>query len=451
MVLHAGDVTLGELLKIYSTKGVYNNLPTQSDLWKLILSKKVAAPEGKEVRYLLRKAAGYTASQFVPAGEMGTFPMSQAAEHSEGKAFFKDFATSIAVPRHLLNKTGSDLAQYAMPLAEELNQKGIVTARNLSRTLPGDGSGILGVIGSVSEVANRVAVVLSTTSANAGRSHVGNFQYGEIVQIRSTAGAAQAVTPDSGTVSGYKVHDIDVEADTITLIPVEISGSTITELTVSALNTVGAGDVITQLDAAAVNVSGAIADYGTLSYVWAGLESLLADDGRVVNNLTMSGAISGSRIDAGGATIDKSNFQALLSKIKRRVGKNEYKYTKAIMFDTVYDALLESWESDRQVISIKDTDRGSSKLGYQHGKDNLAFETEEFCPKQRIMVLPEGDVIQFRGTDVSQVKVGGANEFMPTSTTNGRHKREVVSYLEGSGLLFNVHPAACGVIENFTV
>jgi hypothetical protein len=447
---HVGSITLGEMLKIFSTNGVYNNLPDQSDLWKLILKKKVAAPEGKQVQYLLRKAYGQTASQFVAPGATGVFPMGQAAEHSEAVAYFKDFATTVDVPRHLLNKTGSQLAQYAMPLAEELNVKGIVTARNLSRSLCGDGTGAIGVISSASISGGKVVVVLSTTSANAGRSHVGNFQHGEIVKIASTAGAAQAATVSSGTVHGYKVYDVDVEADTVTLVPVEISGSSITELTATNVNTVGAADIIYPYGATLVDVSGSITDYGLASYSWAGLDSLLADDARVVNNLTMTGAISGSRIDAFGATIDKSHFQAVMSKIKRRAGKNKYKYNQALMFDTTYDAMLESWETDRMIVDANDTNRGSSKLGYKHGKDTLAFETDEFISKQRILILPEGDVLQYRGTDVSPVKVGGATEFMPNDSS-GNHMRTVRSYLEGSGLLFCVHPAACGVIEDFAV
>lgn len=447
---HVGDLDIGTYLKIFSTKGVYNNLSEASELWKLMLKKRVAKPEGREVKYLLRKAYGQSAFQFLAPGAEGSFPGKQRTEQVEASLEFKDFGTTIDVPRHLLNKTGSDLAQYGEPLAEETNAKGIATARGLSRMLMGDGSGSLGVIGTTPTdfTGGRIAIALSTATGDAGASHIGNMEEGEKVQLADITGATSR-TVTGGTVDYYKVYSIDEENDSIV---VEAYTSADVLIVVTATTAVATDRVSPLFDntVTALPDASSVTDYGKMGFIFAGLESLAANDGRVVNGLTMTGAISGTRKDASAATIDRTHFQSVLSEAKRRVGKNRYKWNSALMFDTTYDAMLESWETDRMIISAKDSDRGADQIGYKHQKDKVNFDTDEFISKQRIIMCPEGDVLQFRGTDIEQVELGGQKFFMPNDSS-GNHQRIVRSYLEGSGALFTVHPAAIAIIENFTV
>ena len=92
---HVGDLDIGTYLKIYSTKGVYNNLPSQSDLWKLMQKKRVGKPEGREVRYLLRSAYGQSAFQFLsPSQDGGVFPGADRTVQTEAKAYFKDLPSN---------------------------------------------------------------------------------------------------------------------------------------------------------------------------------------------------------------------------------------------------------------------------------------------------------------------------------------------------------------------
>ena len=458
-VSSVGDILdIGTYLKIFATKGVYSQLPSQSDLWKYIKSKKVAKPEGREVRYAIKTGRGPSASQFLAANEGGSFPRKQQNKIVEAIGYFKEFGTTIGVPMNLLNKTGSELAQYAMPLADELEEKGIGTARMLSRSLLGDGTGALGVVSSVSVSSSKLSVVLNATSAAAGRSHVGNFQMDELVRFGEVDGSySNKINNNADTVYYWKVTGINIVTDTLTLTPYDVNDAVITVTAVTHANDPGASDLIYPIGDLSLSMTfpdvtsnTTVGDYAKASLAMAGLESLIANDGRTVAGLVMDGTLAGSQLDASGATIDRSHFQSLLSQIKNRVGKNEYKYASALMYSTTYDAMLESWETDRQISSIKDTDRGSSALGYQHGKDNLKFDTDEFISKQRIYILPEGDVIHYRGTDIEKVTVGGVSEFMPAGT-NGSHKREILSYLSGSGFLFNTYPAACGIIKNFAV
>ena len=448
---HVGNLTLGNMLKIYSANGIYNNLSDQSDLWQYMEKKRVGKPEGREVRYALRTARGQTATQFVAPGSEGVFPGADRSTIVEATAYFKDFATTIDVPRHLLDKCGSELAAYGQPIADELDAKGVATARMLSRSLPGDGSGALGKIGTTPSVftGGYIVVPLSTATADAGRSHVGWFEFGEKVQVVNPAGTT-GETVTGGTIGYYKVYAIDEANDTVTLAAYTSADVRITVTATSAT----AGDYIYPfLDGTTglnPDLSGSITDYGTLSSQWAGFESLFADDGRTVNGVVSEGAVGGSRLDAGGDTIDRTHFQSVLSLAKRRVGKGRYKWNNAFMFDDVYDSMMESWETDRMIVTSGDSNRGASKeLGYQHGKDIVKFTPDEFIQKNRIVICPEGDSLQFRGTGIEQVELNPGQKFYMPNDSSGQHQRVVRSYLEGSGMLYTQHAAAAGVIENF--
>ena len=100
-------------------------------------------------------------------------------------------------------------------------------------------------------------------------------------------------------------------------------------------------------------------------------------------------------------------------------------------------------------MSIQDNKRGVASLGYVHGKDTIMFMTDEYCPKKRIYCVPEGDVLQFRGSDFEFVKPEGGQKFFLKPSAGG-HYRSVRAYMEGSGLILCVHPQAIGVLDNFT-
>ncbi len=114
------------------------------------------------------------------------------------------------------------------------------------------------------------------------------------------------------------------------------------------------------------------------------------------------------------------------------------------------DALVESRETDRRFNNIQDNKRGVAALGYTHGRDTLMFESDEFCPKQKIYVLPAGDVLQFHGSDFEFVQPEGGQKFHLKSNGSG-YDRSIQAFMEGDGAMIAVHPGAIGVIENFTV
>lgn len=452
------NITLGNLLKIYSTNGVYSNLSEASEVWKYFMKQKAQPFGGRQLQYLLRTSFGPAAVQSLPAGASGDYPAGQRAGLQEGIAQYKEFGLTVNIPRNLLNKTGPELLQYAMPITEELDAKSIAAARVMSLEMMGDGSGVIGVNGAavtVSTTADTIVVQLSTTSANADRSHVGWFMEDDQVKFATTAGVSHNTINNAGTtVSYWKVLSRNEDLDQITL-QAYTSSDVLIDITTATLGATDptSGDYIYRIgttpnDTTAISTN----DYNTLSECLVGLPSLVAADGRKVNGITMTGAVKGSQRDVGGAAIDSSDFQKVLSQAKRRTGRNRYKYRQAWMWDNVYDAIVESRETDRRFTTVEDGARGVKKLGYQHGNDFVEFMPDEFVSKQRVWILPESkEVLQFYGKDFETVEPNpGAKFHLKTSSTGSGHARQMNSYMEGSAVVICRHPAAVAQILNFT-
>lgn len=446
-----GDLTLGNYLKIVSKGAVYNNLSEDSPIWDLIKKKKKGPAEGRELRYLLRSAYGSAAGGFVPVSG-GDYPTAQQATINEGTTQYKDFALTVEVERTLIAKAISDFSKYGEPLAEELRSKTIGLSRILSGSVYGDGTGVIVQAlnaGSVVDNGSTDRVRFVVDPATTARGFIGWVELGDKLLPKNADGTAAAPTVSAGTFAYYVVVSRDRDAGTVDLQPYDASG---TALNATATG-ITAGDVLyryTQTTFADLSSIGTT-DYNTLSETWAGLESLSADDGRKVNGITMSGALAGTRKSANGLPIDSQDFQQLMSKLMIAVGQGRYKYNKAMMAWETLDALIESRETDRRFNSIQDNKRGVAQLGYQHGKNSLVFEADEFCPKQRIYVMPEGDVVQFHGSDFEFVKPeGGQKFFLKNASSGGGHARSIRAYMEGDGALMSVHSAGIGVLHNFT-
>lgn len=443
----AGDLTLGNYLKIVSKGAVYNNLSEDSPIWEVIKKQKKGDAEGRQLRFLLRSAYGAAAAGFVSV-DGGAYPTAQQASVAEGTAEYKDFALTVEVERTLVQKAISDFSRYGEPLAEELRSKSIALSRQLSRSIYGDGTGIIGEVQSTSVAAGVLTITLATEDTSYG--HVGNIELGDKLKVANTDGTDQAPTL-TGTYSYLLVTDKSRQNNTISVKGYTTAG---VDGTITAANDIGDGDVIHRFGVTAqdINPTSGITDYGKASEEWAGLESLSENDGRVVNGITLSGALGGTRRDASGNPIDSQDFQQLMSQVMIAVGQGRYKYNKAMMSWETLDALIESREVDRRFTTIQDNKRGVESLGYQHGKNGIIFEADEFCPKKRIYVLPDADVLQFHGSDFDFVKPDGSSKFFltPNSSADG-HKRSIRAYMEGSGVLVSNHSAAIGCIHNFTV
>lgn len=457
---NVSSITLSGLLKTWQTNGVYSNLSESSELWKYFLKQQAGEAGGLKLEYQLRTSLGAGAVQALGAGSSGAYPGGQRAGFTKGTAQYKEHGITVNIPRNLIGKTGSDLLAYAEPLTEELDAKAIAGARVMSIEMAGDGSGSIGIVAtggvSVDTSANTITVTLSTASSDADRSHVGWFMEDDKVKFAAQNGTAHGTIDNtSDTVEYWLVTGRNEDDNQVTLKPYTSADAAIdiASATLGATDPT-AGDSIyrygtTPNDLSAISTN----DYATLSECMVGLASLCADDGRVVNGITMSGAVTGSRRDCAGAQLDSSDFQKVLSKMKRRAGRNRYKYKNAWMFDTAYDGLVESRETDRRFQSVDDGARGVKKLGYQHGNDFVEFMPDEFIPNKRIYILPESkDVLQFYGRDFKTVEPNPGQKFhLKVASSGGGHLREMNSYMEASAVVICKHPAAIGCIEDFAV
>lgn len=446
-VSNLGSLDIGKYLKIVSKGGVYNNLSEESAMWKNILKQKKGPDEGREMKYLLRAAYGAAAAGFMALE--GSFPGAQKSNLKEGTAQYKTFGLTLELQRDILARAISDFSLYGEPIAEETRAKTVTLSRQLSASVYADGTGVLAQATGAGTISSG-KVVLPLGSASTSRGFIGWLEMEDKVVVATLAGAQTDPTVSSGTFAWYSVVDKDRAAGTVTLEAQNSSGTALTVTATNILNTMviyKSGAYINDL--ASVTSSD---DYNALSRYFPGLRSLAANDNRKVNGINLTGSIKGTKRDVGGNPIDSSDFQKIMSQIKLNTGTGRYKYNRALMAFETMDALVESRETDRRFISVDDDKRGVKGLAYVHGNDTVKFEADEFCPTQSIWICPEGEVLQFWGSDFefAEPQAGQKFQFRPT-VGGGGHDNILRAYMVGTGTMTCLHPAAVGEISNFTI
>jgi hypothetical protein len=365
------------------------------------------------------------------------------------RAQYKDYALTVEVERTLIAKAISDFSRYGQPLADELRVKSIALSRVLSASVYADGTGVIAQALDAGSVVSSTKTQFNVDTTSTARGFIGWVEKQDKVIVKNADGTAAAPTLASGTFSYYLVESVDRDNGTITLVAYLTTGA------VGDVDATGitAGDYLYRFAQTTFNDLASIStnDYNTISESFPGLESLAQDDGRKVNGITLTGGVAGTRRDLSGQPIDSHDFQQLMSKVMIAVGQGRYKYDRAMMSWETLDALIESREVDRRFVSVTDNMRGVEGIGYIHGKNKVMFEADEFCPKQRVYVVPNADVLQFHGDDFSFVQAQPGQKFYLKASANGGHARAINAYMEGSGVLVSVHSPAIGVLENFVV
>lgn len=446
-VTTVGSNTLGNMLKIVSKGGVVNNLSEDSAVWEFIKKEHVSGDaKGRQLRYAIRTSLGSGAVGFLDVTG-GSYLTGRQSSISEGVAEWKDFGATIEVDRTVIQKAMQDFDSYGKPLVEELDLKSIALSRQLSMSVYGDGTGVIVQALDAGSVSSGNTVFNIDTSDTA-RGFVGWLEEGDILYPVNADGTAANPTLSSGSFDHYVVNSIDRDNETVNL---DAEDSSNTALTVTATG-ITAGDYLVRVAASSAEDLSSIGstDYNSLSFAFTGLDSLSQDDGRVVNNITLTGNAAGTRQDESGNPIDSQAFQKVLSKLMRRAGKGRYEYKQALMAWETYDSLIESRETDRRFHQIDDTKRGAPGMAYVHGRNIVMFEPDEFCPKKRIYLIPTKGALQFHGTDFDFVSPNGNDKFHLKAGSSGGYDRVVQSFMEGSGALISVHNAAIGCIHNFS-
>lgn len=452
------DLELGKFLQIAFADGVRTQLSTDHRDWEHIKSCKASDPNGREVRFFVKSSFGPSAVQS-RAATTAAFPASQKSRNQEHSAEYKEIDATIEIEYNLWNRARKSIDKYADPLLNEIEDKMIATKRYMASKLYQDGSGILGVVASVVDDAanDRTVVTLNEGDAVADYSHIGYFEYDEILTPREDAAGApvQAPTLGSGTFYGWRVIDRarSIAGSTVTLEPVDAAGNVL-DLTASNLVATDFFCKVGQQTIVAPSEVTASTDYGRFTDVIVGLGSLAAADGRIVHGLAMTGSLKGTEVNAGSNALDGTQVRSMLDNTKIRVGENRYSYKKLCLAPEAEAAFIEGRDDDRRFNAVQDLTSGASKFIYQHRNDALETYTSEFTPFKRIYALPEqknGEkVLEYWGSDFEPVQAEGMGKFHLKANGAG-YDRAMVSYMEAIGQLVCRHPAAIGRLRNFTL
>lgn len=434
------NLQLGNLLQIIFSNGVRNQISQDFRDFEMVKRAKVGSSVARELRFMFQSSFGPSAIQYRDPGTSGRpFPSAQQATVSEYTAKFKEINATIELEYNLWDRARKSPEKYAEPLALEIDSKASAAKRLCARDFYGDGTGVIGEISAATALSGgKTTITLNST--NSSRGHVGFFEYGDLLIAKETDGTDSATAPDTI----WRVDQKDRENNQVIL-----------ELVSGTAAAPSAAELLYRYGQPTFpDLSGAVADYGTVSEVMAGLESLVAGDGRTVHGITMSGATAGSRTDAGANPIDVKYIQKAMDKVKIAVGQDRYKWKMMSMAPETHASLIESRETDRRFQTIDDNKRGVKVFAYVHGNDTLECYTSEYVPPKRIYILPEAKsgekVLEFHGSDFETVKGQGMSDFNLKPASSGGYVNTMVSYLQSIGVYICKHPAAVAVIENFT-
>lgn len=445
------NLNLGKFLQIAFSEGVRSQLSQDYRDWEYVKQQRVSDPDGREVRFLFQRSYGPAAVQYRNPNGSTKFPNAQQITTSEHSAVYKEIDVTIELEYNLWNRARKSPAKYAEPLAMEIQSKTVAAKRRMAADFYGDGTGVIAqALSAVDTTGAGGSVLVTLNTANTARGHIGFCEFGDLLLNKNLDGTADDPTV-VGTFYAWRVKSRNRKANQVTLEAIDSAGNVLS-LTASSIDNT---DVLYRVGQPSIpDLTGAIADYGTITEVMAGLESLASADGRVIHGITMSGASAATVEDAAGNPIDVSQLQSLLDNVKINVGQSVYQYKMMSMAPEAHAALIESRETDRRFNTIEDNKRGVKVFAFVHGNDTLESYTSEYCPKKRLYTLPEAKsgnkVLEYYGTDFEPVKMGSMGEFHLKPSDTGGHERRITSYMEALAVLICKHPAAIGRLENFT-
>jgi len=445
------NLNLGDFLQIAFSAGVRNQISDDYRDWEQVKMFRVGDPNGRETRFLFQNSYGPAAVQYRNPNFTAAFPTAQQITTAEHSAVFKELDVTIELEYNLWHRAQKSPAKYAEPLAMEIQSKTTAAKRRMAADFYSDGSGVTGKVSSVADTTGAggsVAVTLDTSFF----AHVGLFEYGDLLLAYEADGTAATAPTVTGTFYAWRVKSKDRANDKVTLEAVDASGAVLALTASNLANT----DYFYRVGQPTFPDRTSVADWGSVTEVVPGLESLAASDGRVVHGITMSGQAASSTFDGGATQLDVTMIQAAMDQAKINVGQSSYAWKKMCMAPEAQASLIESRETDRRFQTVEDNKRGIKFFAYVHGNDVLETYTSEYCPKSRIYMIPEarsgqGKVLEYHGTDFEPVRMGGMGEFHLKPSSSGGHERRIVSYMESLGTLICKHPAAIARITNFTL
>lgn len=447
-----GGLPLGKFLQIAFTSGVFNQLNKTFADFEMVKKYRVGDPNWREQRFLLQTSLGPSAIQYANPNFTSSFPKAQRVGISEKIAVSKELDATVEIEYNLYKKALNSPLKYAEPLALEMQSKAIATKRRIAADLYGDGTGVIGTVGAAGATVVGTKVEISVSSASNKRGHVGLFEYGDLLIPRAADGTA--VLP-AGCAS-LRVYSRSRKTDKVVCEGISASGAVV-DLTGVDVSAIVADTLVYRAGQTDVpDLSVAVADYGLVSNVFAGYESLLANDGRKVHGIEMSGITAATRLDCAGTDIALKFVQEALSEAKVAVGQGLYSWDMLVMAPEARDSLVEA-DEDKRRLTVSDSKRvqGAKAFIFQHENDTLEVISSEYCHKKRAYSLPkqsagQSAMMQLYFTDMTPVDVGSGKLHLKPADGGG-HERRIASYMEGQLCLLCTHPAAGIVLENFGI
>lgn len=468
-----GAGKLETLLQISYNKMVRQQLSASFVEWEMVRQMRVGNPDGRQRNFMLQTGRGPSSVQYRNPGLAGgAFPAAHQSQMVEGRAVFKEMDLAITLPYNLWDLAQTSPAKYAEPLAVELSSKPLAAKRLLAASVFGDGTGVVCEVASTGAATLSAAgdVVVTVSVATGARGHLGFCEIDDLLIPAVTAGTL--VAPTGAGMSGltlgqnaggafsnsavaYRVIRVNRKLRQVTLRLVNQATLAAAPSPTGISHNLAAGDLFYRVGQPTIpDLSGAVADYGSITEAFLGMESLISDDGRIVHGITMSGVTGSTVVDCGGGIIDVPFIHEALDEVKINVGRDVYKWSKLMLAPEATRVLIEGRETDRRFNSVEDNKRGVRVFAYVHESDTVEVRSSEFVPFARGYILPEGGpqgkVFEFYSTDWKAAKAPqGGGQFMFAPFSAGGYSRDFVGYMCMRGTLINQHPKACVKLTNF--
>ncbi len=455
-------LTLGDTLTTAFSKGIRDNISKNYKEFEYVQSIKAESDVSgapRDIKYLVLKSYGPSSVQFRdPNASSYAFPAGQQSSQTEAKVVFKEMVSTVPFNQSLWERLLASKDKYvADRLANEVKYKEVSAKRQICIDFYGDGSGALGQVASAALVAGQAVVTLANTSSSRG--FAGNFQYDEQVINYTTAGVAGvAPTLASGTIGWFQVvaRDAKPSTNTVTLQAYDTTG---VARAISAW-VPAAGELLYKYDPVLSTTLAypdltSVSDWATVSAHLPGLASLVANDGRVVNNLTMSGALASSVFDCGGNQIDIQYIEEAMNEVKNNTG-DEWKFDKLLMNRFTKSSLIEARNTDRRFTVAADNQMSVGSLKQAHEEDMMKFAVTEFCPFNAIYAIPSNALegkkaLSMYGTDFKAARTPDGNSVWHLLPGSAAYTNLMHMYFRGNLAMVANHPAAMVRISNFTI
>ena len=451
------QLTLGNVIQIAFTNGVHNQMSLSYKDQEMVKRALVDSSGAREIRFYFQNGLLPSNVQWRNPGQSNrAFPRAFQPATAEYTAKLKEVNASVELEYNLYERAKATPEKYAQPLEMIVNSAVTSTKREIARAFWKDGTGVIGQIGAAaaaltSPVSNQLLFTLN--QGDASRGHVGDFEHQEIYILRTAAGAATALDTSLATEPAYwKVMNKNRLAGTVLLQGLDSSFNPVANITSISVQP-ESGSVFYKYDQPTIPDLTSISNYSDATEMLVGLESLAANDGRLVHGITMSGITGATEIDCGANPIDLSYVNSGMDQVKIEVGPDQYSWKVMCCAPEVQSALIESREDDRRFTSKEDARSGSKVFGFQHRRDFIELSDSEYVHPKRLWILPEqrsGDkVLEYHGSDFKAVKAPGGDDFR-LKVDGGAYVNTMVSFMQAWGVLICHRPKAIVKLRNFT-